>query len=99
MTPVHVLAEARRVCRRFGALTAVDATDLAVGQGEVVGLLGANGAGKTTLIRLLLGVLRPSGGTVRLFGAPPSARSGPGPERPARPPPRDLPRHLPRLPR
>jgi ABC-2 type transport system ATP-binding protein len=67
-----ILAEARGVTRRFGALTAVCAADLAIGPGEVVGLLGANGAGKTTLIRLLLGLLRPSDGTIRLFGVPPS---------------------------
>jgi zinc/manganese transport system ATP-binding protein len=39
--------------------------DLSVGPGEFVGLIGANGAGKTTLLRVLLGALRPSGGTVR----------------------------------
>ena len=68
-----MLAEARQVSRRFGSFTAVDAAELAITGGEVVGLLGANGAGKTTLIRLLLGLLPPSGGTVRLFGAAPSA--------------------------
>ena len=64
---------AKGVTRTFGDFTAVDGVDLEVGPGEVVGLLGANGAGKTTLIRLLLGVLRPSAGEVRLFGEPPSA--------------------------
>jgi ABC-2 type transport system ATP-binding protein/ribosome-dependent ATPase len=57
---------------RFGNVTAVDDVDLAVGSGEVVGLLGANGAGKTTLIRMLLGLLTPTRGTVSLFGSSPS---------------------------
>ncbi len=57
---------------RFGPFTAVESVDLAVNDGEVVGLLGSNGAGKTTVIRLLLGLLRPSNGTALLFDAPPS---------------------------
>jgi ABC-2 type transport system ATP-binding protein/ribosome-dependent ATPase len=69
---MDILAEADRVSMRFGAFTAVSATDLVVKREEVVGLLGANGAGKTTLIRLLLGLLAPSDGVVRLFGSPPS---------------------------
>jgi ABC-2 type transport system ATP-binding protein len=72
VTPVDALAESAAVWRRFGSHAAVRAVDLAVTAGEVVGLLGANGAGKTTLIRLLLGLLQPSQGSVRLFGAPPS---------------------------
>ncbi|MGH9002799.1 MAG: ABC transporter ATP-binding protein [Acidimicrobiia bacterium] len=63
---------AERLTRTFGTFTAVEDVDLDVNPGEVVGLLGANGAGKTTLIRLLLGVLRPSSGRVRLFGRPPT---------------------------
>ena len=63
---------ARGLTRSFGSFTAVDDVNLDLDAGEVVGLLGANGAGKTTLIRLLLGVLRPTSGSVRLFGAPPS---------------------------
>jgi ABC-type multidrug transport system ATPase subunit len=70
MTPP--LAQSLAVTRRFGGFTAVDAVDIAVAPGEVVGLLGANGAGKTTLIRMLLGLLRPSAGAVLLFGKPPS---------------------------
>jgi len=66
------LAECVAVSRRFGGFTAVDRVDLAIGPGEVVGLLGANGAGKTTLIRMLLGLLPASAGQVRLFGGPPS---------------------------
>ncbi|HEX5950694.1 MAG TPA: ABC transporter ATP-binding protein [Actinomycetota bacterium] len=58
--------------RRFGLLLAVDGVGLRVDPGEVVGLLGANGAGKTTLIRILLGLLPPSDGAVRLFGVSPS---------------------------
>ena len=70
-----VLAEALAVTKCFGTSRAVDAVDLEVGAGEVVGLLGANGAGKTTLIRLLLGLLVPDGGSVRVFGAPPSTKA------------------------
>lgn len=64
--------EVREATRRFGSFVAVDAVDLTVEAGEVVGVLGANGAGKTTLIRLILGLLPVSAGSVRLFGSAPS---------------------------
>jgi ABC-2 type transport system ATP-binding protein/ribosome-dependent ATPase len=70
-----VLLSATGATRRFGPLLAVDAVDLEVSAGEVVGLVGANGAGKTTLIRLLLGLLHPSAGQVRLLGEAPSRRT------------------------
>jgi len=69
------LAECVAVSRRFGGFTAVDGVDLAIGPGEVVGLLGANGAGKTTVIRMLLGLLPASAGQVWLFGGPPSRQA------------------------
>jgi ABC-2 type transport system ATP-binding protein len=69
------LVEVSEARKRFGEVAAVDGVDLTVEPGEVVGLLGANGAGKTTLMRLVLGLLRPTGGTVSLFGEPPSRRT------------------------
>jgi ABC-2 type transport system ATP-binding protein/ribosome-dependent ATPase len=59
---------ARGVTKRFGSFTAVDDVDVEIEAGEVVGLVGANGAGKTTLIRMILGLLEPSEGQIRLFG-------------------------------
>jgi ABC-2 type transport system ATP-binding protein len=69
------LAECVAVTRRFGRATAVREVSLAIGPGEIVGLLGANGAGKTTLIRMLLGLLAATTGAVELFGAPPALGS------------------------
>jgi branched-chain amino acid transport system ATP-binding protein len=54
--------------RRFGGVLAVDGVSLAVAAGDRVAVIGPNGAGKTTLFRLIAGELRPSAGTVRLFG-------------------------------
>lgn len=64
--------EGRSVTRRFGDVVAVNQVDVHVESGEVVGLVGANGSGKTTLIRVLLGLLAPTSGSVSLFGATPS---------------------------
>jgi ABC-2 type transport system ATP-binding protein len=57
--------------KRFGKTAALDGLDLTVAQGEVHGLLGPNGAGKSTTIRILLGLLRSSGGEAKLFGGDP----------------------------
>ncbi|MBI4327423.1 MAG: ABC transporter ATP-binding protein [Chloroflexi bacterium] len=59
--------------RRFGAKLALDNVSLEVTSGQVLGLVGANGAGKTTLIKHILGLLKPAGGSVRVFGLDPVA--------------------------
>jgi ABC-2 type transport system ATP-binding protein len=56
--------------KRFGAQTAVDGIDLDVPAGAVYGFLGPNGSGKTTTIRMALGLIRPTAGTVTLLGRP-----------------------------
>ncbi|RLE70376.1 MAG: ABC transporter ATP-binding protein [Thermoprotei archaeon] len=60
--------EAVNLTKYFGSFKAVDGIDLKVRQGEIFGLLGPNGAGKTTTIRMILGLLKPSAGTVKVFG-------------------------------
>jgi ABC-2 type transport system ATP-binding protein len=60
--------EARDLVKRFGPITAVDHVSLTVGHGEVVALLGPNGAGKTTTLHMLIGLVTPDSGAVRLFG-------------------------------
>ena len=59
--------------RRFGDKTALSSVTLSLPRGMVYGLVGANGAGKTTLIKHILGLLRPDGGSVRVFGLDPVA--------------------------
>ena len=60
--------EAKDLTRTFGTFTAVDRITFSVRVGEVFGFLGANGAGKTTAIRMLTGLLTPSGGSARVAG-------------------------------
>src|SRR5947207_12151111 len=63
--------------KRYGAVTAVDDVELGVDAGDIYALLGLNGAGKTTTIRMLLGLIRPTEGSVALLGKPvgPAQRS------------------------
>jgi ABC-2 type transport system ATP-binding protein len=65
--------EVRGLCKRYGELVAVDDVDLTVEAGDVFGYLGPNGAGKTTSLRMMLGLIAPSAGSVRLFGHDPQA--------------------------
>jgi ABC-2 type transport system ATP-binding protein len=63
--------EVRGLIKRYGELTAVGGVDLTVNVGDVYGYLGPNGAGKTTSLRMMLGLIKPTAGTVRLFGRDP----------------------------
>jgi ABC-2 type transport system ATP-binding protein len=60
------------ITRRYGQVTAVDHLSLGIQPGQTVALLGPNGAGKTTTVELLLGLINPDAGVVRLFGGPPA---------------------------
>ncbi len=63
--------EVRGLVKTYGELTAVAGVDLTVEPGDVYGYLGPNGAGKTTVLRMLLGLIRPTAGQVRVFGRDP----------------------------
>ncbi len=62
------MIETRDLTKCYGGTMAVDRLTLSVGSGEIFGFLGPNGAGKTTTIRMLMGLLQPSAGTVTLGG-------------------------------
>jgi ABC-2 type transport system ATP-binding protein len=64
----RIAIEAENLTKRFGAFTAVDHINLRVRVGENFGLLGPNGAGKTTTIRMITGVIKPTEGSVKVFG-------------------------------
>jgi ABC-2 type transport system ATP-binding protein len=63
-----VAVEVRDLVKRFGDFVAVDHVSLSVGRGEIFGFLGPNGAGKSTTIRILCGLLSPSGGSATVGG-------------------------------
>lgn len=68
MTAKSAIISVQNVSKKFGRFTAVNAIDLIVVPGEVIGFVGVNGAGKTTTINMLLGFSSPSHGTIELFG-------------------------------
>ena len=74
LTLTPAVLELDRVTKRFAGHTAVDGLSLAVPPGIIYGLLGPNGAGKTTSIRMIMDVIQPDAGTVRLFGERASGR-------------------------
>lgn len=67
----EVIVQVDKVRKEFGKFTAVSDVSFSVERSEIIGLLGANGAGKTTLIQMLLGLLAPTSGTIRIFGMDP----------------------------
>jgi ABC-2 type transport system ATP-binding protein len=62
------IVEVRNLTKRFGDFTAVDNITFDINEGEILGLLGPNGAGKTTTIHMLLGLITPSSGNIKMFG-------------------------------
>jgi ABC-2 type transport system ATP-binding protein len=66
--PTDIALETEGLTKRYGAFTALDALTLSVQKGEVLGYLGPNGAGKTTTIRAILGLIKPSAGSAKIFG-------------------------------
>src|SRR3954462_2485068 len=65
--------EIRGLVKRYGEIVAVDHVDPTVQPADVYGYLGPNGAGKTTSLRMMLGLIAPTEGSVRLFGRDPQA--------------------------
>jgi ABC-2 type transport system ATP-binding protein len=72
MVVAAIPVEVRGLEKRYGSILAVDGVDLTVDEGDIYGYLGPNGAGKTTTLRMLLGLVRRDGGSVRLFGRDPA---------------------------
>jgi Cu-processing system ATP-binding protein len=61
---------AHRVVKHYGAVHAVDGVDLEIARGELFGLIGHNGAGKSTLFKMMLGLIAPTSGEIRIDGTP-----------------------------
>lgn len=67
----EIVVETHHLTKKYGSQLAVDRVDMTVRRGEVYGFLGPNGAGKTTTLRMLVGLVRPSGGRAAVLGGPP----------------------------
>jgi len=76
MSAVQYAIETEKLSKSYGQVRAVDAVSLRVRSGEIYGFVGLNGAGKTTTIRLLLGMVRPNGGTLKVLGQTIGAQGG-----------------------
>lgn len=62
------IVQTHNLTKDYGGLKRVDQVDLSVRQGEIYGFLGPNGAGKTTTLKMLLGLVKPTGGSIQIFG-------------------------------
>ncbi|MDN5274871.1 MAG: hypothetical protein JWP06_772 [Candidatus Saccharibacteria bacterium] len=65
---MNTIIETKGLTKRYGKTAALDALDITIKKGEILGYLGPNGAGKTTTIRLLLGLIKPTEGVALIFG-------------------------------
>lgn len=72
--PTDIL-QATGLTKHYGRRAALDAIDLTVPAGRVIGLVGPNGAGKSTLLNLTCGLIAPTSGTLRVLGSPPAANA------------------------
>lgn len=69
----QTIVETHQLSKRYGKLQALSDIDLSINEGEVLGLFGHNGAGKSTLMKLMLGLITPSRGELKVFGQTPAA--------------------------
>ena len=77
MTEPDPVVDIQGLSKRFGRATAVDDVSLSIRPGTTLGLLGPNGAGKSTTLRMLMGMLRPTAGTINVFGRDMAAEPAP----------------------
>ena len=64
---MEYIVQTNKLTKRFGKENAVSDVDMKIPKGEIYGFLGPNGAGKTTTIRMLLGLMKPTSGTIQIF--------------------------------
>jgi ABC-2 type transport system ATP-binding protein len=76
MNTNNIAISAQKLTKRFGDFTAVSGADFEVKRGEIFGFLGPNGSGKTTTIRMTLGLLQPSEGSVEVLGMKVNGETG-----------------------
>lgn len=68
MSPINTIIKTTNLTKVYGNQKSVDNLNINVQQGEIYGFIGRNGAGKTTTIRMLLGLIKPTSGTIEIFG-------------------------------